>query len=396
MPNGPGIFLRMEPFKKKVLAIIPTAFCFGLQHITVSLFSKASAQIEPHFLITRWNNGEFEKLLKPYGFAYSFSWLGMFSRKMDWYNLRMSLHALSKVPKLYLDVWRLCKNGKPDILYFANHHELILLSPILRFIKKPVVCHMHDPAPDIAFQKKTFKHYGKRVNHFICISENVKDRLMRLGCDSKKITVIYNGVAVNGMPVKRTSNLIKEAGWSDDNFIIGITGQMTETKGHEDVLDAFETAYSKNNNIRLIIGGKLLEPLYSKLKEQIALKNLAGSIYFSGWQESVSEFYLGIDLFILASRHDEGYGLVVAEAMAYGKPVVITDSGGATEIVENGVSGFVVPKKNSNGMADKIIELSINSDLYNRMHNEAWKRVNEHFSIDVSAKKFSRFLYEFK
>jgi len=61
--------------------------------------------------------------------------------------------------------------------------------------------------------------------------------------------------------------------------------------------------------------------------------------------KNVLDFYNSIDILILASRHDEGYGLVVAEAMACGKPVIITDSGGAAEIVVNAESGFIVKKE---------------------------------------------------
>ena len=89
--------------KIKILAVIPSGFCFGLQHVSIDLFANSKNWIDPHFLITRWNDGDFEKLVSRHGFTYSFSWLGMFSRKLDWRNLRMSLHALSKVPRLYYD-----------------------------------------------------------------------------------------------------------------------------------------------------------------------------------------------------------------------------------------------------------------------------------------------------
>src|SRR5205085_2664671 len=95
--------------KLKILAVIPSGFCFGLQHITVDFFSRFPGNIESHFLLTKWGNDELERLLKQKNIPYSFSWLGMFSRKMDRVNLKMSLHALIKLPTLYFDFIRLKK-----------------------------------------------------------------------------------------------------------------------------------------------------------------------------------------------------------------------------------------------------------------------------------------------
>src|SRR5205085_3779166 len=120
----------------------------------------------------------------------------MFSRKMDRVNLKMSLHALIKLPTLYFDFIRLKKKLRPDILYFANHHELIMLYPVLLFSKTKIVCHMHDPAPAIPFQIKSFKKYGGLVNAFIAVSENVRSRTIALGCRPEKIKTIHNGIEI--------------------------------------------------------------------------------------------------------------------------------------------------------------------------------------------------------
>ena len=387
----------MSNSKVKVLAIIPSGFCFGLQHVSIDLFANSKNWIDPHFLITRWNDGDFEKLVSRHGFTYSFSWLGMFSRKLDWRNLRMSLHALSKVPRLYYDFLKLCKQKKPDILFFANHHELILLLPMLWLVRIKVVCHMHDPSPVIPFQKRTFSWYGRRVNYFIAISEDVKKRLMKLGCLEEKISVVHNGISI---PKKnytgRTNRFTEQFGWPQDSFIIGITGQMTATKGHEDLVEAVSIALRKNEKIRLAIGGKKLEPLYSRLAGLIQEKGLQKKIMFSDWMEEVGDFYEAIDLFVLPSRHDEGYGLVVAEAMIHGKPVVITESGGAIEIVEDGINGYIVPKQNAEAMAEKMIVVSTNPLVYRDFSKKGLQRIIEHFTIEVAATRFSALLQKMR
>lgn len=379
--------------KLKVLTTIPSGFCYGLQHVTVDLFKACETKIAPHFLVSKWSNGEFEHLLEKNEFSYSYSWLGMFSRKLDWYNVKMSLEALIKLPVLYWHFISLMRRQKPDVLFFANHHELILLLPILWFINTPIVCHMHDPAPAIPFQKKTFKWYGNVVNRFIAISNDVKLRLIQLGCEANKITVVHNGIVIpKDVSKKRNNTFVELANWEQDVFIVGITGQMTQTKGHEDVLTAFEQAYKQNNKLRLVFGGKQLEPMFSQLKRQIELKGLEPIVFFSGWLADANNFYSAIDLFILASRHDEGYGLVVSEAMANLRPVIITGSGGAAEIVEHNVSGIIVEKKDTNAMGMAIIKYANDQAFYSTIQQKGIYRIQESFSLTRTSLYFTQIL----
>jgi len=386
----------MKDDKLKVFAIIPSGFCFGLQHVTIDFFKRFD-QTDSLFLVTGWNNGDFIKLLKANGLRYTISWLGMFSRSLAWNNVKMSSHALIRLPKLYFDFFRVLRTFKPDVLYFANHHELILLYPVLKITKLPIVCHMHDPAPIIAFQKKSFSFYSSVVNQFIAISESVRERTIQLGCPPEKITTLHNGI---NMPhhsrLERVNTFCERFNWGSDVFIIGITGQMTATKGHMDLLEAFKIAYQQNSKLRLVIGGIAMEPLYSELKVRINDWRIEGAVAFSGWMPSINTFFEGIDAFVLASRHDEGYGLVVAEAMANSVPVIITASGGAVEIVRDNLNGFIVPKGDVKLIAEKIIFLATNTVLCTDMGNVARQFISLNFNINAQAVALQALLFKIK
>ncbi len=380
----------------KILAIIPSGFCFGLQHVTVDFFSMFPDNVLSHFLLTRFGNGDMEKMLTKNNIPFSYSWLGMFSRKMDALNIKMSVHSLIKLPKLYYDFIKLKIKIKPDIIYFANHHELILLYPALLLTKQKVVCHMHDPPPAINFQKKTFKYYSKRVDNFIAISESVRKRTIDLGCSPSKIKTIYNGIHVPSQITNRSTLFIEKTGWPTDVCILGITGQMTETKGAMDVIESFNQLSKLNTKTRLVIGGKPIEPFHTQLKNKIEEFKLTKEVFFSGWLPDAKDFFRNIDIFILASRHDEGFGLVVAEAMAEGKPVVSTDSGGSVEIIDNGKSGIIISKNNIQQMTEKLHELSVDEILRQRIGRAAHLRIENHFNLETQSKVLMNYLLEIK
>jgi len=374
----------------KILAIVPSGFCFGLQNLTLAFFGNLSSRFQSFFLNSRWSDGEFSRRLDTLGLPYSATWLGMFSRRLDPHNLKMTLHCLFKLPIAWWDFWRTYRRFRPDVIYLANHHEMILLWPLLLLLRQKVVCHMHDPPPAIPFQKMSFAVWRLAVGRFFFISENVRERTALLGPPGPNDIVVHNGIRVAPLawPRVRDGRFAREFDWPADSIVVGITGQMTETKGHEDFVAAARMCAEENPRLRFVIGGKLLEPMATRLQAQVREHGLEAKAKFSGWLPSPQDFFSAVDVLVLASRHDEGFGLVVAEAMERGAVAVSTRSGGATEIIEDGVSGLLIQKQAPREMADRLLRLAGDEALRSRLARAGRLRVEQHFDLVRQVKEF--------
>lgn len=380
----------------RVLAVVPSGFCFGLQNVTLAFFSELPENVDAHFLNTRWNDGEFPRRLTELGISHSATWLGMFSRRLDWRNLRMTLECVLRLPVAYADCARLIRRLRPDVIFVANHHEVILLWPLLLMFRRKVVCHMHDPPPPIPFQKASFCVWRRAIGRFIFISQDVRHRLALLGPLSDRDVVLHNGIAVAdlSLPRQRSDRFRRQFGWPDTALIVGLTGQMSPHKGHEDFLAAIRLLAQKEPSLRFVIGGKQQEPFASSLKRMCTEYGIEDIVGFAGWSPTSRDFFEAIDVFVMASRHDEGFGLVVAEAGERGLPVVCTRSGGAVEIVVDSHTGLLVGKCSPEEMAAAVAQLAQNATLRAEMGEAARRRVCQHFNLSNQADRLALLLAE--
>ena len=380
----------------KILVIIPSGTVYGLQNVTLNLMrSLPKKEFDCHFLNTRWTDGELVRRLDELKIPYTYSWIGMFSRKLDWDNLRMTIHCLLRIPRLYLDFLALVKSYQPEVIYTANYHELILLAPLLRAMKIPILCHLHDPPPSIPFQRKIFWLWDQPVSKYIAVSRSVQKRLEKLGANSEKISLLENGVDLSLFcyMAKRSDHFVKRYNWPSASVILGMTGQMIEEKGHLDLIEVVKFLYRDYRDIRLVIGGKQTGSYYQRLASELTNKGMLDIVAFSGWQEDVRNFFSGIDIFLFPSHHEEGFGLVAAQAMATGLPVVATRSGGVSEVLESGVTGFLLEKGSPSRLASAISCLVKSQQLRRSMGMAGRRRVEERFDLSKQVAQFKTILH---
>jgi glycosyltransferase involved in cell wall biosynthesis len=133
-------------------------------------------------------------------------------------------------------------------------------------------------------------------------------------------------------------------------FTVGYLGQSGPDKGLVYLLEA----WSKLNlpNCRLLMAGRGIEQM-APVWQHVGG---CGEVEFLGWVKNVSDFYNSISCYVQPSV-TEGFGIEVLEAMAHGRPVIVSEGAGAADVVENKITGFVVPRRNSDAIADCIMKL---------------------------------------
>jgi glycosyltransferase involved in cell wall biosynthesis len=186
------------------------------------------------------------------------------------------------------------------------------------------------------------------------------------------LTRIYNGVDLvayaEGSP---------HAG--DDPVTIAYAGRLIDGKGVDVLLRAFALGVARRG-ARLLIGGD--GPARPRLEALAAELGLDGAVDFTGWSSDMPSFWRACDLAVMPSDACvESFGMAAVEAMACAKPVVVTENGALPELVENGVTGLVVPRGDEGALCDALILLVDDPELRQRAGRAARVRCEERFDI---------------
>ncbi len=227
-----------------------------------------------------------------------------------------------------------------------------------------------------------------RVARVIAVSKAVERSLIEQKIfPPEKIRHIPNGVDVDrfegagrAFDAQRFRRLLKIKG----QFIVGIAGELREHKGQEDFISAAYIIAQRCRDVDFVIAGDDASPRkeYRAHLERLAAEfDLQARVHFTGWLDDVATFLPALDVFVSSSRV-EPFGLVMVEAMAAGVPVVATATGGAREIVEDGVSGRLVPVRDASLLAEAVIALLEDEEERRRMGERARERAREHFSLE--------------
>jgi glycosyltransferase involved in cell wall biosynthesis len=252
-----------------------------------------------------------------------------------------------------------------DIIFV---HNAKLIKIIKKNTIKPVFAVNHTA-------KKSQLKYFKKADMIFSVNNKINDQLINLGV-SKKICVYCPNVLID-IPDFKINNV------SEKKIVIGALGRMVDKKGFFDFIEALKILKARGINFKAILAGN--GELYNTLRN--ASKDLS-ELEFPGWVKDKKDFYNTIDIFCQPS-HFEPFGLTIIEAMAYAKPVISTDCDGPSEIIIDNKNGFLVKKKNPQEIAEVIIKLINNSEIYRNTSISARKHI-ENFYIINSLQKVLR------
>jgi len=221
------------------------------------------------------------------------------------------------------------------------------------------------------------QNYEYELSNYIVVPSNfVRDTFIENGVAASKIFV--NPYGVNLADFKRVE--IKK-----DKFRIIFVGLASIQKGFHYLIEAMELL--KNNNIELWHVGNISNEIknFDYIKPNIRYLG-------SKPQNELFKYYNNCDIFVLPSIQD-GFGMVILQAMACGLPVICSTNTGIDNILtKNGEEGFVIPIRDTNAIVERVIELYNDKELRTKMGNKALKKVQSGFSWDDYGNRYIDFL----
>jgi glycosyltransferase involved in cell wall biosynthesis len=281
-------------------------------------------------------------------------------------------------PVTIFHIWKLMRRLKPDIVCTNMDKELRVggIAAKLAGIKAVI------PRRGIDYPLKNSWvyrwSYTKLASGVIANSEATKESLLEncpwLHPDS--IQVIYNGVDHVQFSLPPEKDLRKEFGIHPNDFLIGFVGQLDERKGVDSLLKAYKQISEKcPNSVLLIVGtGKMESHL------RVLASKTTGCVIFAGYRDDVMEIMKTIDVLVLPSLW-EGFGIVIIEAMAAGKPVVSTRISNIPEIVTHMEDGLLVKPGDAKLLSESLNSLMKDPKLAKKMGRAGRKKVKVNFTM---------------
>ena len=221
----------------------------------------------------------------------------------------------------------------------------------------PVVCTIHGrpdiPDPDHLRPVKA-RLVSRAANRVVYVSEDLRAWAEPLlGIPPRRGLVVRNGVVFASealAPCDRSS-----LGVDDGEFLVGAVGNVRWAKDYATLVRAAAIVCSRRSDVRFVVAGDKQAGLIEPLESLVAELGLEERFRFLGFRSDASNLVRCFDLFVSSSL-TEGLPLATVEAVGLGTPAVLTDVGGVSEIVEDGITGRLVPSRSPRALATGILD----------------------------------------
>jgi len=332
---------------------------------------------------------------------YRFPWKKLkFSKKLS--NLEYVYWQMHKATK------KVIKKEKPDVLHFLNYQSIFPLAfffkryPKFATINSPFFCEFGGSHSDgkscyncsnkerITLSLKKWGIKGvpfwlynrysqfllktslKKCRRLFPVSNAIKKMLISKGIKEEKIKIIHNPISKNK---KIQTNLKSELGISEEKKIIFYAGRLSKDKGIHKTIKAIKDL---ENIVFLVVGKK--RDHYIELKALVKELGLEKRIIFLGFidNKKLQEYFSITDLVVHPCTFYEPLSRMLLEATSYGLPIIASDVGGNSEIVENNINGFLI--SNEEELKEKIKLLITNDELARDMGKNSQKGITQKFN----------------
>jgi glycosyltransferase involved in cell wall biosynthesis len=365
----------------RVLFVDQSGQCGGAELMLLDLLNGLRLKLEPRVVL--FDDGPFAQLLAKDGLP-----VDVLPLKLQATKSAGKLSSLLDLPLLMLLALKLAWRARwCDIIYANTPKAMVAGSLASRLSGKQLVFHLHDILTTDHFSIANIRLLVNLANihaaAVIANSKATKAAFVNAGGRAELATVIYNGFNLQQRSIDRTSAR-QVLGWPDAQPVAVIVGRIAEWKGQHILIQALLRSPDWK---ACIVGDALFtkgdQDYKRRLMEMAEDPALSGRLIFVGFVEDPHPYFVAADVVVHCSTAPEPFGRVIVEGMLAGRPVIATNCGGATEILHDEFTGYLVPPNDVSALAATLKHLLTNPENTDRTARAGQENARQRFGLEL-------------
>lgn len=356
--------------KKRILHLITRLPTGGAEHLLASIVRHLDTERYESLVCCIQDRGELADMIEAGGVQVI---------SLDRRGKRFSLGTV-------LALARLMREQHIDLVHCHLYHANLYGRLAARLVGIPAIATVHNTYVRRKWHRSLLNRWlGRGRGLVIAVSAEARNDVIEHDhLAPERVLLLANGIDLNRVDTVLSQAAAKERlGYAPDDFLIGCVGRLEAQKGHIHIIAALgrmlQTAPAELvRRLRLLIVGE--GRLRGELERAIADAGLRDKVRLAGNRSDVAEILRSLDLYAMPSLW-EGLSLAMLEAMAAGLPLIISDVGGAAEVLGDNEFGVRVPPGNVDALARALLALATDDAERQRLGRAASQRVREHYDL---------------
>lgn len=307
-------------------------------------------------------------------------------------NIRGLIKSIIRLPaalRYYKNLLSDLKKQNTDIILMSNFAEKLLVTFLSPNYAIPTVW-IEYGRMETVFKRNfyipqiLYRHIQKTAKKIVVPSKNTYESLISSAhVNPNKLVLLPLGIETNKSKKITDKQLFPN---SNNKFILGTVSRLTREKGQEYIIRAMpKILQSVPNAHLLLIGDGPDKGFYQNLVITLGIQE---HVTITGYVKDVTDYYVAMDVFVFTTVWDlEGFGLVTPEAMLHKLPVIATTQPPVPEIVDNLITGELVPPRDSDALANKVISFYKDTSKMKKYGENGYKKVLKEYELTTVVKK---------
>ena len=306
-----------------------------------------------------------------------------------------SIGSIKSLVPIIAEVVRLAREY--DLIY-ANTQKALVVGALASFLsRRPLIYHLRDILSPEHFSSTNRRIAVTLANRFaslvIANSQATQAAFVEAGGRADIIEVVYNGFDPNVYQSyeSNVSQLRQQLGL-EGRFVVGHFSRLAPWKGQHILIEALSKC--PEDVTAILVGDALFgeQDYVQHLHEQVAALGLENQVKFLGFRSDIPQLMSVCDLVAHTSTSPEPFGRVIVEAMLCERPVVAAEAGGAIELVEPGITGFLVPPGEPQQLAEVIISCRNQPEKTAAIAHQAQSQASDRFHLQTINQQIAQLL----